>query len=482
VQRRRTTISPFRSPRPLFRYAPQGPGGPERKEETPLLNCPAKADHLNDRHHIKKKDTPGLLTVTITPEDGSCLEFKQFIIGALEQVPIPHILGGGDDLAERRLFENIPNDFWLGFILNCEECRDPLLFFDNNYNDNRSCTGGSPPVPFTYEPKFADQPCTGGGTLRLPPQVIGSTGGLVGPVELLVYPSLASQLVTNGTLCGCIFDPEVVEWLDNGPAIGPTLRVYADFLCEPGTVDDGPDTDITDDDIKTLCERYGVARECEECDVVPSDDGCSLNLIYLEDDYILRYNVQRDLEGAHQGGSCFIALPDNNIQGLYDIHIGIPCEASPCEIERWSWSEEIDGITSIQVEMFRESLAVPECPEHYYFCGFQSGDIGSLVDGGLDNYYYKSFEQDEFSSPTRKEAEFSLFPNPASERGGSITLIANRPDITKWKVFDMYGQTLTQGKEAKVVGSNSQLSISLGTKVSKMIFVQVHRYTNAHSN
>lgn len=56
MQRRRTTISPFRSPRPLFRYAPQGPGGPERKEETPLLNCPAKADHLTV---IRSDDTFG---------------------------------------------------------------------------------------------------------------------------------------------------------------------------------------------------------------------------------------------------------------------------------------------------------------------------------------------------------------------------------------------------------------------------------------
>jgi hypothetical protein len=64
VQRRRTTISPFRSSRPQFRYAPLGSGGPERKEKTPLLNCPAKADHLSVVKDTDRKKGESLLAST----------------------------------------------------------------------------------------------------------------------------------------------------------------------------------------------------------------------------------------------------------------------------------------------------------------------------------------------------------------------------------------------------------------------------------
>ncbi|TXF83085.1 T9SS type A sorting domain-containing protein [Neolewinella aurantiaca] len=428
--------------------------------------------HWED-HLIRNSDAPGVLEVSIMLEDGSCLEPSRNVIGPRSQPPIPHILGGGHSLSERRLFQGIPNDFWLGYIMHCEACREEWVYFDNDYRDNASCSGDDRFALFSYEASDPLRPCTGGGTLTLPSAVRGSTGGIVGPIELDVRPSNTSELISNGRLCGCIFDPQNIEWLNNGPAIGLTLRVYAEFECQPGTVDDGPDTEITEEEIATLCERYGVARECEDCDVVLNDDGCSLDLICLEDNYVLRENIQREREGAHQGGACFFVLPDNNIQGLFDIHIGTPCEAFPCLVDAWRWSEIIDAVSSVEVERYREFPSVPECPEQYYSCGFQSGDIEALIEGGLDDYYYKSFEQDEFSSPNEKKDEFALFPNPVSERGGSISLIANRSDITEWKVFDMYGQILGQGKEAKVVGNNSQLSIGLGVKQSKMILVQI---------
>ncbi|TXF87543.1 T9SS type A sorting domain-containing protein [Neolewinella aurantiaca] len=437
-------------------------------------NFDVRITHDLDRHHINHSDKPGKLTVTITPLDGTCPLVAEVQMGKTTEI-IPHVLSGWDELSDGRIFDNLPNYFWLGFIENCEVCGLEDNFDDANYSDNSTdfCFNNNPRITdFEYQPRFRDNPCKGGGTLILPPRFSGGTGGLVDTVRINVTQSFSSKLEQSGGKCGCIFPPEAVEWISQAPQIHPLLQVYAEFKCLEGSSDSDPTTiEIPEEEIEQLCDYYGDLYDCFTCDVALAPDGCSYDLVCYDnnEETTLASNVQRTLPDAFQGGQCFFVLPDENVQNLFDIYIGIPCEVTPCIPDAWSWSEKIDAVTSREVEYYRETGGIQECPE--FNCHFSTSDIDFFREGGLEDYYYKSFEAYENRLSYIKGIR--IYPNPVVKSENKITFTVNRLNIDKWMVVDIYGRVITGSTNVVAQDGNTKITIESNQILTGIIFVQV---------